>query len=63
MTLSGMWSLGAALDGDLWMNPSTGAGSPRYFLVVPGSGFPDIGCTKGNVPSPPPCPLTLSVSG
>lgn len=52
MRLSGIWSLGVALDGDLGVNPSTGAGSPRYFLVVSGRGFPNTGCTLGNLPSP-----------
>lgn len=53
---------GAALPGDLWMDPSAGTGSPMYFLVVPGRGVPNDGCAVGSLPSPTTCPLTR-VSG
>lgn len=43
---------GAALDGDLCMDPSAGAGNPTYFLVVPGRGIPNGGCAVGSLPSP-----------
>lgn len=62
MGLSGMWVWEHPWLGDLWMDPSAGAGSLRHFLAVPDKSVPNSGCATGSLPSPTRL-LTLSVSG